>query len=49
MKFLDNFREVFFETPVKNCFWANWKRPSDGVLEKKIKYADQIHGPALFT
>ena len=40
MKFLDIFRDLFF---------ANWKRSSGGVLDKKIKFVEPIHGPALFS
>ena len=51
MKFLYVFIEMLFETPVKNCFLANWKRASGGVLKKKkkIKFVEPIHGPALFS
>ena len=40
MKFLDIFRDLFF---------ANWKRSSGGVLDKKIKFVEPIHCPALFS
>ena len=48
VKFLDIFREVFFETLLKNSSWAYWERASGGVLEKKTILAEPIHGPALF-
>ena len=46
--FLDFLREVFFEAPLKNSSWAYWKRTSGSVLEKKIKFVEPIHVPALF-
>ena len=48
LKFLDIFREVFFETPLKN-FLSLLEEGVWRCSRKKIKFAESmIHGPALF-